>query len=55
MLGKKIGDLINESESAGSHQYTYYTTSLAQGIYLYKMEAKGANHDFIKVKMLIVE
>lgn len=55
MLGKKVAELVNEYESAGTHQIKYSVEGLARGIYLYRLEAVGTNSNYINVKRLIVE
>ena len=41
--GTKVKTLINESHSAGSHEFTFDGSRLASGVYFYSMTANGIN------------
>jgi len=39
MLGREVAELVNQSETAGSHTVTFNAANLASGMYCYKLEA----------------
>ena len=41
--GAKVKTLVNESHSAGSHEFTFDGSKLASGVYFYSMTANGIN------------
>ena len=41
--GAKVKTLVNESHSAGSHEFTFDGSRLASGVYFYSMTANGIN------------
>lgn len=41
ILGKEVMCLVNEQQTAGSHQVEFNASKLASGIYLYKFECNG--------------
>ena len=41
MLGKEIATLVNEVKSAGSYVVDFNASTLASGVYFYKMEVNG--------------
>jgi len=40
-LGQEVATLVNESLAAGQYQVTFDASSLASGVYLYRMTAEG--------------
>ncbi|MEQ8524880.1 pectinesterase family protein [Gracilimonas sp.] len=43
MLGKQVGILVNQPKKAGDHIIKFNASSLASGVYLYRLEAGGAS------------
>jgi len=41
LKGQKVMEMVNENRSAGSYNYTLNATSLASGIYFYRINAGG--------------
>jgi sugar lactone lactonase YvrE/lysophospholipase L1-like esterase len=41
MLGRKVADLVNSSMNAGSHAVRFDGSSLANGVYIYRLDAGG--------------
>lgn len=41
MLGQKVGELLNESRSAGSHNVYFDASNLTSGVYYYEMVVDG--------------
>lgn len=39
LTGKKVATLVNEKQSAGSHQIEWVASDLASGVYMYRLEA----------------
>jgi len=50
ILGKKITTLVNENKTAGSYELYFNATTLASGVYVYKLQAG----DFISSKKMIL-
>jgi hypothetical protein len=50
ILGRKITTLINEQRTAGRYEQTFDASSLASGVYFYKLQAG----DFISAKKMIL-
>ncbi|WP_448522302.1 T9SS type A sorting domain-containing protein, partial [Schleiferia thermophila] len=50
ILGRKITTLINEYRSAGSYEHSFNASSLASGIYLYRIKV----NDFVSAKKMIL-
>ncbi|MBS4035510.1 MAG: T9SS type A sorting domain-containing protein [Ignavibacterium sp.] len=50
ILGRKITTLINEYRSAGSYEQSFNASSLASGIYLYRIKV----NDFVSAKKMIL-
>ena len=48
MLGRKVAELVNERQGAGAYELEFDASSLASGIYLYKLSAG----DFVSVKKM---
>jgi hypothetical protein len=55
ILGQEVTTLINGNLLAGSHFAVFNASSLTSGVYLYKLEAKGADgSSFTSVKKMIL-
>jgi hypothetical protein len=50
ILGRRITTLVNENRTAGSYEQTFDASSLASGVYVYKLQAG----DFISSKKMIL-
>jgi hypothetical protein len=50
MIGNKVKSLIEGTENAGTHSIEFYSNTLLQGIYLYKLEFPSG----IEVKMMSI-
>lgn len=50
ILGRKITTLIKEYRNAGSYEQNFNASSLASGIYLYRIKV----NDFVSAKMMIL-
>ena len=50
VLGKEIGNLVNEIQTAGNHSIEFNGVNLPSGVYYYKIEA----NDFIDTKKMIL-
>ncbi len=50
ILGRKITTLINEYRNAGSYEHSFNASSLASGIYLYRIQI----NDFVSAKKMIL-
>jgi parallel beta-helix repeat protein len=50
ILGRRIAALINENRSAGSYEQVFNASSLASGVYVYKLQAG----DFVSSKKMIL-
>ncbi|MBP9581972.1 MAG: T9SS type A sorting domain-containing protein, partial [Ignavibacterium sp.] len=50
ILGRRITTLINENRSAGSYEQVFNASSLASGVYVYKLQAG----DYINSKKMIL-
>ena len=50
ILGRRITTLVNENRNAGSYEQTFNASSLASGVYVYKLQAG----DFISSKKMIL-
>ncbi len=50
ILGRKITTLINEYRSAGSYEQSFNASSLASGIYLYRIKV----NDFVSAKKMLL-
>jgi hypothetical protein len=48
--GRRITTLINENRSAGSYEHVFNASSLASGVYVYKLQAG----DFVRSKKMIL-
>ena len=48
MLGRKVAELVNERQGSGAYELEFDASSLASGIYLYKLSAG----DFVSVKKM---
>ncbi|HSL88319.1 MAG TPA: T9SS type A sorting domain-containing protein, partial [Ignavibacteriaceae bacterium] len=50
ILGREAATLVNEEKPAGTHQVTFDASSLASGIYFYKIQAGS----FVETKKMIL-
>ncbi|MDP2363430.1 MAG: T9SS type A sorting domain-containing protein, partial [Ignavibacteria bacterium] len=50
ILGRRITTLVNEQRTAGSYEQVFDASSLASGVYVYKLQAG----DFINFKKMIM-
>ena len=51
VLGREVKTLINEHQSAGTHNITFHASNLASGIYFYRLQA-GVYNDTKKLLLL---
>ncbi|MCD4680858.1 MAG: T9SS type A sorting domain-containing protein [Bacteroidales bacterium] len=54
LLGEQVEVLVNQMQSEGTYKIDYDGSNLVPGVYLYKMEVKGATKDFVKTRMMVV-
>jgi len=54
LLGEQVEVLVNQMQSEGTYKIDYDGSNLVPGVYLYKMEVKGATKDFLKTRMMVV-
>ncbi len=55
ILGQKVATLLNENIAAGNHSVTFDASKINSGVYLYKIEATGADgSNFTSVKKMIL-
>jgi predicted Ser/Thr protein kinase len=55
ILGRRITTLINEQKTAEIYEQTFDASSLASGVYFYKLEAAGINsQNFTSTKKMIL-
>lgn len=50
VLGEKVTDIVNNIQKAGSYEVTFDASSIASGMYLYRMESG----DFVSVKKMMI-
>ncbi|MFH1197990.1 MAG: T9SS type A sorting domain-containing protein [bacterium] len=50
-LGREVATLVNERQTAGTHQIKFDGTSLSSGVYFYKLQA-GEYSDVKKFVMM---
>ena len=55
-MGQKIGTLIDSNQEAGFHQLEFDGSSLASGIYIYKIKSKSieTHKSFVSVKKMLL-
>lgn len=51
VLGKEVGTLVNERQSAGNHSVMFNAVDLPSGVYFYSLQA-GSYHDIRKMLLL---
>jgi hypothetical protein len=39
VLGRKVATLVNEAQSAGTHNITFNASGLSSGVYFYRLQA----------------
>jgi hypothetical protein len=58
VIGKEITELVNEKKDAGSYEVSFDASSLASGIYFYKLQAAAFSSDggqsFTKIKKMVL-
>ncbi len=55
ILGQEVVTLLNDNLTAGTHNVTFDASRLNSGVYLYRIEARGADgSNFISVKKMIL-
>ena len=50
VIGQQVGEIINSWQDSGYHQVSFMSSGLAEGVYMYRMDVKGANTEFSKNK-----
>ena len=50
ILGRRIATLLNENKVAGSYEYNFNASTLASGVYIYKLQAG----DFVSSKKMVL-
>ena len=50
ILGKEVTELVNENKQAGYYEINFNASSLASGIYFYKLQAG----DFVQTRKMIL-
>ena len=50
ILGRRITTLVNENRTAGGYEQTFNASSLASGVYIYRLQSSN----FTSVKKLVV-
>ncbi|HRP92690.1 MAG TPA: T9SS type A sorting domain-containing protein [Ignavibacteriaceae bacterium] len=50
MLGSEVATLVNEQKAAGKYEVNFNASSLASGVYIYKIQAG----DFVSSKKMIL-
>jgi hypothetical protein len=57
-LGEEVATLVNEEKSPGRYEVNFSAiggaSSLASGVYLYRLSATGGANDFVDVKKMIL-
>jgi hypothetical protein len=51
VLGREVGTLVNERQSAGNHSVSFHAANLPSGVYFYRLEA-GTYHNSKKLLLL---
>ena len=54
VIGREVATIVNEVHSAGYYTAEYNASSLASGIYFYRIIAKGGESDFIMTKKMVL-
>jgi hypothetical protein len=56
LLGQEVSELVNENKFAGRHEVKFDASSLASGVYLYRINAIGNTNgkEFTVTKKLIL-
>ena len=50
ILGSEVATLVNEPKAAGKYEINFNASSLASGVYIYKIQAG----DFVNSKKMII-
>jgi chitinase len=56
VLGREVASLVNERETAGRHTIRFGASSIASGVYLYRIAARSIDgtHTFVETKAMVV-
>ncbi|HED37679.1 MAG TPA: T9SS type A sorting domain-containing protein [Ignavibacteria bacterium] len=54
VLGREVATLVNEEKSAGIYKVNFNASSLASGIYFYRIITGSANGGFVQTKKMIL-
>ncbi|HSD62462.1 MAG TPA: T9SS type A sorting domain-containing protein [Ignavibacteriaceae bacterium] len=54
ILGQEVTTLLNQDMTAGVHKIIFDASRLTSGVYLYKLEANGADRTFTSIKKMIL-
>ncbi len=54
LLGKEIAELVNGHQNSGYHHVNFDISNLSGGVYLYEFEAKSADNEFSKTRMMVI-
>jgi hypothetical protein len=54
MLGQKVTTLLSEKQAPGNHQVVWDASSVASGVYLYRVTAMSKKGNFVHTKKLVV-
>jgi len=56
LIGQKISELVNGTQTAGYHEVTFNANNLSSGIYFYKIvaSAKNSTKEFISTKKMLL-
>ena len=50
LLGREIGTLVNEVQTAGFHIVRWNASSMSSGVYLYRLQTR----DFVQTKKMVL-
>ena len=60
MLGRQVGELVNEKKEAGSYEVKFDASRLASGVYFYRIQARplsptaGGSGTFLQARKLLL-
>ena len=52
--GRRITQLMDDEQPAGCYQVQLDGSSLASGVYFYRIEATGAGHHFMDIRKMMM-